>query len=340
MPENTTYPLLCEPVLKAKVWGGRRLEELLGLDLPEGRKIGEAWVVADLHQGSSTVANGPRAGETLSAVTADWGEDLIGPAWRGKPTGGRFPLLIKFLDAQDNLSVQVHPDEAACRDLFPNDFSKDESWVILNVEEGGTILHGFVPGTTRADFDRLLAEDAVVDCMRSVRVRPGEFYRVEPGMVHALCKGVAILEIQEPSDSTFRIYDYNRPGDDGRPRALHVNAARQVLRFEAAGSTPGARRPVAASWGTHEVLVDVPAYRIERLDLRGEFSWSVDPRSAQVLIVLEGGASARAGGEEIILKRGSTLILPATVGEVEVRAADGPLRLVLAGAGGVAMAGT
>src|SRR5437867_664561 len=115
---NPVYPLLCEPLLKEKIWGGRKLELLCGMSLPKGKKIGEAWLVADLREGTSGIANGRLKGKTLSEVTKEWGEQLIGSAWENTNTGGRFPLLIKLLDAQDDLSIQVHPDKEACRKYF------------------------------------------------------------------------------------------------------------------------------------------------------------------------------------------------------------------------------
>lgn len=327
------YPLLCAPVYKAKIWGGRKFETLFGLPLPPGEKIGEVWVAADLPEGASSIANGPLAGKTLSEVCREWGEDMIGTAWRGKPTGGRFPLLIKYLDAQDDLSVQVHPDAEACRRWFPKDFSKDETWIILDTEERGRILHGFKPRAALEDFDRLLAAGDVTEILRALPVRPGEFFRVTPGTVHALCGGVAILEIQEPSDTTFRIFDYNRPGDDGKPRALHVDASRKVMRFgddsEPRGRAAETRRP----WGTHELLIDAAEYRIERLVITDELSYRVDPRTAQALILLDGAVRIEAGGVTAPVKKGDCVILPAKTGAVSIRPQGGAAKAILTGAG-------
>jgi mannose-6-phosphate isomerase len=333
----SAYPLLCKPVLKPKIWGGRKLEKLFGMELPPGRKIGEAWIVADLAEGSSLVANGALAGQTLSEAARLWGESLIGPAWRGKPTAGRFPLLVKFLDAQDDLSIQVHPDETACKAFFPRDFSKDESWVVLDSEPGGSILHGFKDGVTLADFDRLLAEGNVVESMWCIEVKPGDLFRVAPGMAHALRKGVAILEIQEPSDSTFRIYDYGRTGEDGKPRPLHVDAARRVMCF--GKDQPAPPRPVVSDvpWGLHTRMVDVAAYRIEKLQMRSEVSWTVDPRSAQALILLGGGLRLESGAGPLALKAGDAVILPATLGGVRTAPQGAEAEAVLAGAGGIPM---
>jgi mannose-6-phosphate isomerase len=336
-PEIRAYPLLCEPLLKAKIWGGRKLVEELGIPLPAGENIGEAWLAADLAEGESAVANGALAGRTLGEVTCLWGKAMIGPAWRGRPTGERFPLLVKFLDAQDDLSVQVHPDDAACREHFPGAFSKDESWVVVQADPGARIVLGFRPGITLEGFDRALAEGNVMETLQAREVAEGQVFRVAPRTVHALLRGVLILEIQEPSDTTFRLYDYDRPDDSGKLRQLHVAEARRVMRF---GDPPGAIAPVRtdAPWGIHELLVDVPAYRIERARFDAPWQGTVDPRSAQVVVGLEGAARLTAGGESLRLRRGVSVVLPAALGAVRIEPLeDAPAVCVFAGAGGVPM---
>lgn len=334
---NKIYPLLCKPVLKEKIWGGRKLEELFKIPLPKGKKIGEAWIVADLKEGTSCIANGELEGKTLSEVTKEWGDKLIGTAWENAPTGGRFPLLIKFLDAQEDLSIQVHPSEEDCKKYFPKDFSKDESWVILQSDPGGKILHGFKPGTTLQEFDELLEKGKVVDCLREVEVTAGEVFRVAPGTVHALGSGVSILEIQQPSDTTFRIYDYDRLGDDGKPRTLHIEQSRKVMRF--GDNTPPRIEPEKNKtiWGEHELLVDVPAYRIERLTIYGPLSWKINPESVQVLILLEGSLTLNTGGEDLVIAPGDCVILPATLGSIEIEPLDKKTLVVLTGAGHIPM---
>ena len=326
------YPLLCRPVLKSKIWGGRRLETLLGMKLPSGEKIGEAWIAADLPEGASRIGNGPLEGKMLTEAVKAWGEDLTGDAWTEKK---RFPLLVKLLDAEDDLSVQVHPGEEDCRRYFPNHHSKDESWIILHSEPGGRVLHGFRPGATLADFKRCLESGDVGECLRPVAVKQGDALRIAPGTVHALCRGVVLLEIQQPSDSTFRVHDYGRLGDDGKPRALHVIEAQRVVKFDSAPAllTPSRRlRP----WGVCEILVDGPAYRIERFTAKGHVVWAVDPRSVQVLIVLSGAATLAAGEMSLRPKTGESVILPARIGRVCLECPT-TTTFILTGAGGVSL---
>ncbi|MFW6286628.1 MAG: class I mannose-6-phosphate isomerase [Candidatus Sumerlaeota bacterium] len=229
----------------------------------------------------------------------------------------------------------MHPDHRACQTEFPDENSKDESWIIVQADPGGTILHGFKPGTNLARFDELLEENKVTECLREVEVDAGQVYRVAPGTVHALCEGVAILEIQEPSDSTFRIYDYGRTDDAGNPRELHLDQARKVMHFASEAPPEVQPRSKSEKWGMHDLLVDVPAYRIERLRIHGEpLRWKVNPRSTQSLIVLDGLLELHGGRERIALSAGQVVVLPAAVGTIELQPQSANATCILAGAGG------
>lgn len=318
---DNLYPLLCVPHCQPRIWGGRRLAELFGKELPPAEKIGETWEVADLPEGQSTIGNGRWRGAALAEVVRAWGQDLVGSAW----PAGRFPLLIKLLDAQDDLSVQVHPSDDDCGRFFPEHHGKDESWIVLDTAAGGAILHGAIEGMDWERFEAALAEDRAIDCLRRVEVAPGDVFRVAPGTIHALGRGVVVLEIQQPSDSTFRLYDY------GRGRPLHLDESRRVIRWQGEPEPRVSPRRLAASSGRRELLVDVPAYRLERLVVEREVSWPIDPRSVQCLTVLS-GRGRLAGGTA--LTPGQTVLLPAGLGRATI-IPDEPLALVVAGAGGV-----
>lgn len=336
MAENPpVYPLITEPVLKSKIWGGKKLEELYNYPLSRTAKIGEAWIAADLPEGSCRISNGPYSGRTLSDVVRAWGEYLIGTGWKNPATRGRYPLLVKFLDAQDDLSVQVHPGQDDCQKYFPQEFSKDESWVVLHAEPGAGILYGFQPGTNLETFDRLLAQGKVMDCLRKVEVKAGDVFHIAPGKVHALCKGVVILEIQEPSDTTFRIYDYGRLGEDGRPRQLHLDASRKVMKFDYQEEPRILPETNETSWGEHEILMDIPPYRIERASLNSELQWNVNPATTQTLICLEGNFTLWAAGEPFTIHKGECCVLPASLGSVQLNPLSSHNQIVLAGLGGI-----
>lgn len=316
------YPLLCEPHCQPRVWGGTGLAERFGKPLPPGEPIGETWEVADLPEGVSTIGNGSYRGRTLGELTREFGATLIGTAW----PPGRFPLLVKLLDARQDLSVQVHPADDDCRDELVAHHGKDECWIILFAEPGGAVIHGVRAGTCWDDVAAAAEDGTIFDHLRRLEVRSGDVVHVSPGTIHALLAGVMVLEIQQPSDSTFRLYDY------GRGRPLHLAEAQRVARLEALDPCPECRTESFA-WGRHECLIDVAAYRIERLTVDREAHWSVDPRTAQVLVVIEGSGTVAGGGVEVPLSAGRTVLLPARLGPVRFTP-DGAATLVLAGAGG------
>ncbi|MBN1515282.1 class I mannose-6-phosphate isomerase [Candidatus Sumerlaeota bacterium] len=327
-----TYPLLSQPIFKEKIWGGRRLERWFADQMPADVHIGEIWTIADLKEGSSAVANGPLAGKTLSEVREIWGRELIGTAWPDHEP--RFPLLVKFLDAHEKLSVQVHPSEEDCLKHFPNGNGKDETWIVLESEHG-FIYYGFQPGVDINDYDWAMSLGAIEKRLRHVEVKPGDCFRIQPGTVHAICGGVMTLEIQQPSDTTFRIFDYGRTDDEGNPRPMHYQESRKVIRFNYDENPALNPERVETKYGALELLIEVEAYRIERAQIEKSLKWEVDPRTAQTLVVLEGAGELSGGGEKIALKPGSTAILPASLGSVKLTPEKtGGMLIVIAGASG------
>lgn len=322
------YILKMTPYLRPKVWGGRKLATTFHKSLPDDRPYGEAWEVSDLDEGESVIANGPLTGKPLSEAVDRWGEALAPPA-----ADGAFPLLVKILDADDDLSVQVHPgaDDLARHDLDGD--SKDECWVVLDCEPGGSILHGFDEPVSPSDFRAAIAHERAAQMLRRIEVSPGDVIRVRPGTIHAICKGVCLLEIQQPSDTTYRVYDYGRPGMDGKPRELHVDEALLVSNF---GPHPPARleaqpSPVRASV---EVLADTPAYRIERVSVDDSLEWTVDAATPQVVFCLNGAARLRASTGDVELSSAQTAVIPAGIGAVELTVDTPDAEFIVAGMGG------
>lgn len=317
------YPLLCEPVLKERIWGGRALGVRFGKATPDGVTIGESWEVADLPEGTSRIANGPLAGRTLTELQAEQGVALAGSAW----PAGRFPLLVKLLDAAQDLSVQVHPSAADCARWFPGHHSKDETWVVVDTAPGARVIHGVRPGTRSHQFERHAREGTILRCLREQPVVAGMALRIAPGVVHALGAGVMVLEIQQPSDSTFRLHDY------GRGRQLHLDEALRVTRLDLSVEPLLHIRSTGHAWGRHDLVVDVPAYRIERLHAADPLAWQVSPRTAQAVTCLAGGGALRGARVGVELTAGATCLLPAGLGEVWFAPAA-PSVMVLAGASG------
>jgi len=332
MSDVPPYPFRTRPYMRTKVWGGRKLVSEFGKPAPDEGPVGESWEVADLPEGQSLVADGPLTGTPLGELVDAWGEALIGTA----SPGSEFPLLVKLLDAADDLSVQVHPSEEDVARQFPDADSKDECWIIVGTETGGSILHGVRDGVTAEDFRRSVDEGRAAELLRRVHVEPGQVVRVVPGTIHAICEGVTLLEIQQPSDTTYRVYDYDRPGLDGEPRELHLDEAMAVANFGEQSPTALEGTPVDFPEASVESLVDVDAYRIERVRADGPFEWQVDRWSPQVVFVIEGAARLERAGDthELALDRGQTAVLPAAVGRMRARPTGGAVTLIVAGLGG------
>jgi len=220
------YPLTFQPIFKERVWGGRNLERLYRKALPPGVPIGESWEITDRPEAASVVANGPLAGKDLRWLIEHYPKELLGPA---QTQNGRFPLLIKLLDAQEKLSLQVHPPaRVAARS---GGEPKTEMWYIADARPGAELYAGLRSGVTRAEFERKINDGTVADCFHRVPVKPGDAMFLPSGRVHAIGAGLVILEIQQNSDTTYRVFDWNRPGLDGQPRELHVEQSLQCIDF-------------------------------------------------------------------------------------------------------------
>ena len=218
-----------KPYLREMVWGGRRLEQF-GKRLPAGTDIGESWEVSAYPGMESTVAAGPLASRSLRSLCEEYGPQFIGnAAWN--TYAGSFPLLIKLIDANADLSIQVHPDDGYARAHDLERFGKMEAWFVLSPAKG-RFACGLQDGTTRGAFAEAIAESRVLDQLKFYDAVPGQFVFVPPGVVHAACSGVMIYEVQQSSDLTFRLYDYDRTGSDGKPRELHVEHGLAVSDFD------------------------------------------------------------------------------------------------------------
>ena len=303
------YPLVFEPILKEKIWGGRNLADL-GKPLPEGIMIGESWELADLPQeiagGRSVIANGPLAGRTLREAIAAAGEPILGAA---TPAGdGGFPLLIKFLDARENLSVQVHPDEAYVR-RHPGSHLKSEAWVVITASPGAVIYKGVKPEVTAGQFARHVATGEVVDDLVAVEVEPGECHYLPSGTCHALGAGIVVAEIQTPSDTTFRVFDWGRAG-----RELHVAQALECISF---GAPPRPAEPRGVPAEVDGVRTTPRAktehFAIEEIEAAATATLPVETSGMPLVwMMLRGrGRLDAPGADPLDLAPGTTVLLPA-----------------------------
>jgi mannose-6-phosphate isomerase len=294
------YPLKSVPVFKPRIWGGRRLAEVFGKDLPPDQKIGESWEIADLPEGQSRIANGPFAGQSLGEIIRRHTEDITGA--RDFPP--QFPLLIKFLDAQDVLSVQVHPAPETCRRMGRG-APKTECWYIIQAEPGAVIYKGFKEPVTRERFARAIADGTAADLLAAVAVRPGECHFIPAGTVHSLGAGLLIAEVQTPSDTTYRVFDWNRVDESGKPRPLHIAEALESIHFDV---TPD-KLPVT----TVGRLVDCEYFRVDKGHQARGGERLLGRGCLRVLIFLTGGGTILSRKvKPVSFQAGDCLLLPAT----------------------------
>jgi mannose-6-phosphate isomerase len=317
------YPLKFQPRLLEKMWGGRKLESLLNKKLPPGKSIGESWELYDFPPGiidnsnkwvSSTISNGPLAGRTLHEIIEDFG-----PALHGDvpliPPHGQFPILIKFLDARENLSVQVHPD-AAYAAAKPGAHLKTEAWYILDAEPGSIIYKGLKRGIDRAALRHAIATDSVEQTLQKTPAKPGHHVFLSSGTVHALGAGIVLAEIQTPSDTTFRLFDFNRiDPSTGQPRKLHIDEALDVINFEEQREPPQRRDHVAGLFTTVTRLVTCPYFKLEKVRFTEGVEEPIPYDEPVVWIMLEGRAQIRVDRikEPTTLAKGDTILLPAQI---------------------------
>ncbi len=311
-------PLIFQPIFKPKIWGGRRLASLLDKHLPGDEPIGESWEVADLEDDQSVVAAGPAAGRTLTELMQTWGPDLLGDA---QPFEGRFPLLIKYLDALQHLSVQVHPNEAMARREGGCVRLKNEAWYILDATTDGCIYRGLAPGVDLEAFRAAVAEGACESVLQRIPVKPGQCYYLPSGTVHALGAGVVVAEIQTPSDTTYRVFDWNRVDDaTGRPRDLHVDQALACINFGDQTVVGEERSHVASVWTTVTRLITCENFIVERVKMIEGFDQAIPYRQMVVWMVLAGSGVIHHDNdrEELRFRRGDTVVLPAGLSDARL----------------------
>jgi len=313
------YPFILEPILKRRIWGGCRLESRLKKRLPPGELIGESWEVADLENDQSIVAVGAEKGKTLGQLFRLWGADLLG---RAKLIDGRFPLLIKFLDASQPLSVQVHPSQAAARRLGGRVRIKNEAWYVIEAEPKAWILRGLCEGVDEAALREAIGAGRVESVLNRIPARPGHAYYLPSGTVHALGPGVLVAEVQTPSDVTYRLHDWDRVDPTtGQPRELHIDDALASLRFDAPPAEAEHPQHVASVWTSITSLVRSESFVIERVRMVEGVELPITYEELVIWIVLEGSGSVtwKGMGDPLTFGVGDTVVLPAALKEGRVK---------------------
>ncbi len=313
------YPLLFTPVYKDYLWGGcqfaARYKRAGTPDI-----AAESWEISDRPEGLSVVENGPLAGRTLHGLLAADAAALLGPA---AVRGSGFPLLVKLIDAAQWLSVQVHPhdDNAARCGGEP----KTECWYILAAQPGAQVMAGFVPDASEARFRQALTGKKAAALLQSLPVRKGDLIFIPGGRVHAIGAGCLILEVQQSSDTTYRLYDWDRIGADGQPRALHVEEAFRAIRWAdpTPSFTPPAGAQTVAPGVSVQPLIASSYFRLDRVALGGAWTLPATAGSFQAWFAAEGSLRLRGAGFDVVCPHGRTCLLPAAVRDFSVAPASG-----------------
>jgi mannose-6-phosphate isomerase len=308
-------PLRFEPFLRPMVWGGRRLGEVLGKPLPTKEPYGESWEISDHMLHRSVITGGPEAGQSLRQLMETERNALLGEA---AATHEIFPWLIKFLDARDWLSVQVHPDDDAVGRLRPGEGGKTEAWFVLAADPGSRIYAGLVPGTNKATLRAALEAGTVAKCLHHFEPRPGDCVFLPAGTVHAVGGGVLMAELQQTSDATFRLFDWNRRDAHGKSRTLHIEEALACIDWTR-GPVKPIRTPTSTGTGRlQQTLVNCPFFHLEFVRESVPLACGGDGRM-QVWIVVAGKGHWDLQGREEEIRRGQAWLLPAALSETWCR---------------------
>lgn len=301
-------PLLLKPVFKEIVWGGNNLRDMYGFET-ELNNIAEAWMLCAREDGDNIIVNGDNAGMSFTEyIKAN--KDKLGT--KGAKYG-EFPLLIKFIDAKADLSVQVHPDDEYAK-IHENSYGKTEAWYILDCEEGAELIYGFNKNLTREEFKSSIEDNTFLDYVNKVKVKKGDVFFINAGTLHAIGSGILLAEVQQNCNTTYRVYDYNRMVN-GKPRELHVEKAIDVT-----DTVPPTRNgdpdsaPVVKGDATEQALCQCEFFKMDTLDVDGNYTIDVTDESFVSLLVLEG--SAVIGGVDVVA--GDSIFVEADFGKLEI----------------------
>ncbi len=313
------YPLKFYDIFKEAVWGNRNLAKVLDKKLPGRKRIGESWEIADLGEDVSRVENGPYKGWTLNSLCRKFPKELLGYQVDIEKSEG-FPLLIKFLDSEEKLSVQVHPDDCYAQKNERGKFGKTEMWYVIHAQRGAQIVYGLKSGVEREQFVHAIESGKIEDSLKTVSVKPGDALFVPPGCVHSIGGGIIVYETQQSSDVTYRLYDWGRAGFNGKPRQLHIAEALDVIDFEFMGDPLKAFPTVDRDGCRKSYIAACRYFAIELITCAKFIIEDTHSRSFHALSALEGSGRIyvddyfQGGGRSQRIRKGETVLIPAAAG--------------------------
>ena len=305
-------PLFFKPIYKSIIWGGRNLEKVFKRELPEG-KVAESWEVSYHKDDISIIESGSLKGMSLKDAIDKYKKDIVGSK---NVNNDLFPLLIKFIDANDKLSVQVHPDNAYAKE-YDNDLGKTEMWYIVDAKKDAKLIYGTKKGTTKEQFKSSLESGHLEDCLNYVDVKKGDVIYIPSGTVHAILDGILIAEIQQSSDTTYRVYDWNRVGKDGKPRQLHVKKALDVINFGFEGKV---LKPEFKKCDGFETAVAMKCefFNVDIIKVKNNYKDASDGTTFIIYDCVDGNGSIKSGNFEQKIKTGDSFMIPASCGKYEI----------------------
>lgn len=307
------YPLKFIPVYKNMIWGGNRLQSYFSRKIP-GEKIGESWELCCRDDGMSVVKNGRLQGKTIQELIDTYKEKLVGTEIYQK-YGKNFPLLIKLIDANDRLSVQVHPDDNYAT-ANGEKFGKDEMWYVIDAKEDAKLIYGLNSKSPKSKVEKVILDGRISQLLNEVIVKPGDFIPIPAGTVHALLSGLLVAEIQQNSNTTYRIYDWNRTDDKGNRRPLHIQQALDVIRFDAEFPDElNFQKRKREGRGIIRYGSIIKEFQVDELILGGALSRKSTPESFQVIMNLKGYGKLMYFGGCVDLYPGDTILIPASLGD-------------------------
>ncbi len=308
------YPMKLTPPCKDYLWGGTRLKTDYG-KVTDLEKVAESWELSCHKDGCSVIANGEFAGMTLPEYIEKQGKGVLGEDCKSFEY---FPILVKLIDAKQSLSVQVHPNnEYAMR--VEGEYGKTEMWYIVDCDPGAELLYGFKDKISKEEFRRRIKDNTLLEVTNSVPVHKGDVFFIDAGTLHAIGKGILIAEIQQNSNTTYRIYDFGRLGADGKPRELHIDKAVDVTRLEPpTRSCKPQGEPQQHDGYCSTLLASCEYFTVTRMDVENSVSLNADNKSFHSLLCLEGDATVQCNGQELSMKKGESIFLPAGTGAYTV----------------------
>lgn len=319
------YPLLFKPNLHTVVWGGDRLCPYKGIE-PSKEPIGESWEVSAVPSSTSIVANGEQAGKDLITVVSEAPDAILGESVSRK-YGGKLPLLVKFIDAKRDLSIQVHPNDEMARRVHGKS-GKTEMWYVIDAKPGSYLYAGFRKRITEEEYKQRIADGTITDVLARHEVKAGDVFYLPAGRVHAICSGILLAEVQQSSDLTYRIYDYNRPGLDGKPRELHTELAAEALDFNVEDEY---RTIYEEDDNRASLIIDSQYFSVRVAELTEPFHRNLLKYDSFIITMCIKGdcrIRVRKTGEETLLREGNSCLIPAAIADYDVVPLNGSTRML------------